>query len=185
MCAASRLARALPGRKKQPQNCSHFIWFLQKGLGKAPWGLWQARHQRVTVMPAGRAPIAAARLVRGISNPRRFASLTWGCSAARGWGCSSVAVGAAWCPCGSLAQRALQARSHKRVGRRGGFHRHPALLWLSVCGMQGNGVGPSAEGLLLCHPRGGEAVGPASRGPAVTSFHILKHHQQKKFLFCC
>lgn len=42
-------------KKKPNPKLQQFPLFSAKGLGKAPWGPWQARHQWVTVMPASLA----------------------------------------------------------------------------------------------------------------------------------
>lgn len=118
---------------------------------------------------AGTAPVGHhdAGLVSRISNPRCFASLTWGCSVAWGWGCSMVAGAVP-----TWLFDPVQAQSHvgceercRRVGceeRDRSCPLHPPPETVSV---------QSAQGLLLV-PQSGKAVGPPSCGPAVISFHI-------------
>ena len=112
-----------------------------------------------------------------------------------GQGCSSVAVAAEGCRCGSLTRRALRARSHERAGGRGGFHRRRALLWLPACGMQGEGSQPSPSPLpclpkrrrfnlprACCRCSALSSPGRGSHGTSISwsSNYLLSHPETKK-----
>lgn len=154
MSAGSRFARALLGKKKPKPKTAVISSVFCKRAGQGSLG---------TV--AGTAPVAHhdASLVSRISNPRRFASLTWGCSVAWGWGCSTVAgVVLTWLFDLVQARSCVgcEERDRSRL-----LHLPPKTVSVQ-----------SAQGLLPVQrpvvPRSGKAVGPPSRGPAVISFHL-------------
>lgn len=104
MSTGSRFVHALLGKKKPKPKTAAISSVFCKRVGQGSLG---------TV--AGTAPVGHrdAGLISGISNPRSFASLTWGCSVAWGRGRSTVAgVVPTW------LFDPVQARSHAECEER-------------------------------------------------------------------